>query len=78
MIDVEEVVRKAKESMAAYGDYKTWSTEDEMYALITAGAKIVMNKKQDSGIHLTEVIYEGIYFTHSSTSPLISTNPILH
>ena len=79
MIDVKEVIREAKQYREASGDHKSWATEEEMLALIAAGARLIhWNFEQCDGTYVTEVIYEKPYFTNTSRNPLILTNPIDH
>lgn len=55
MIDVNEIVREAKQSKDP--NAKRWVSEIEMLAFIKAGARIIKDHKQYSGSYVTEVIY---------------------
>ncbi len=70
---VEEVRRLAEDP-----DKKRWARDEEMRCLIAAGAKVIKNGKTEGNKYVTEVIYEGIHFTHASHNPLIPTNSIFH
>ena len=78
MIDLNELVREASEHLKVSGDKKAWVGEAEMRALISAGAKVIVNRKQIDGAHLTEVIFKNILFTHADKHPLIPNVNQLH
>ena len=70
-IDLDAIVREARETIEAFHDEKVWAGREEMDAIIEAGAQIIQNRRQISGGHVTEVIFNGIHFIHSSSYPLI-------
>ena len=70
-MNLKKVVEDAKLHMEAFDDCKAWAGEEEMRALIAAGAKVTRRDyKQISGTYVTEVVYQDICFTHASFRPL--------
>lgn len=65
MVNIEELVSKARASLEKTGDNKSWCRTDEIIALLEAGATPRhINEKLGERSYSHEVSYEGMTFVN--------------
>jgi hypothetical protein len=71
MVDIEELVSKARAYLGNRKDDKKWCSISDMIALLEAGATpININEGQIGEGYFHEISYEGIIFINATETPV--------